>query len=135
MIDSQAILNFSKYQLFYDKKWALRQTAPIDHALVHGEYNVMVNHFSQCLCPYKICTLSTLQVKEATQRAISICHRVGKPNETDRKVLNKLYPACNSRSRTSFPQKRKFDPLDESIAETKKAKKKAAIPKAAKCVP
>ena len=89
----------------------------------------MVNHCSQCLCPYKICTLSPLQVKEASQRAISICHRVGKPNEADRKVLNKLYPACNSRSRASFPQKRKFDPLDESIAEMKKAKKKAAIPK------
>ena len=53
-------------------------------------------------------------------------------NEADRKLLNKLYPACSSRSRPSLPQKRKFNPLDHSIAEKNKVKKKAAIPKVCK---
>lgn len=79
-------------------------------------------------------TYSILQVKEeeTTQKAIDICRRVGKPNEADRKLLNKLYPACSSKSHSSFPRKRKFDPVDESIAEMNKAKKKAAIPKRGK---
>ena len=40
-----------------------------------------------------VCTLELfiLQAKESTERAISICQRVGKPNEADRKLLNKLY--------------------------------------------
>ncbi len=69
----------------------------------------------------------TLQVKDTTQRALNICKRVGKPSQADRKVLNTLYPACSS-ARPTFPQKRKFDPTEESIAEAKRAKKKAAIP-------
>ena len=77
-----------------------------------------------------VCTLELfiLQAKESTERAISICQRVGKPNEADRKLLNKLYPACSLRSRPSLPQKRKFNPLDHSIA----GKKKVAIPKVCK---
>ena len=81
-----------------------------------------------------VCTLELFifQAKESTERAISICQRVGKPNEADRKLLNKLYPACSSRSRPSLPQKRKFNPLDHSIAGKNKVKKKAAIPKVCK---
>ena len=82
-----------------------------------------------CVCALE---LFILQAKESTERAISICQRVGKPNEADRKILNKLYPACSSRSRPSLPQKRKFNPLDHSIAEKNKVKKKAAIPKVCK---
>lgn len=71
-------------------------------------------------------------MKETTQRAVNICQRVSKPNESDRKLLNKLYPACSSRSQPSVPQKRKFDPAEISVAETNKARKKAAVPKASK---
>jgi len=71
-------------------------------------------------------------VKQTTQRAVNICQRVSKPNESDRKLLNKLYPACSSRSQPSVPQKRKFDPAEVSVAETNKARKKAAVLKASK---
>lgn len=54
---------------------------------------------------------------------------MGKPSETDRKLLSKLYPACTSRS---LSQKRKFNPSEKSVAETKKATKKAAIPRGGK---
>lgn len=50
---------------------------------------------------------------------------MGKPSESDRKVLRKLYPACSSQ----LSQKRKFDPMAESVAEKNRAKKKAAIPR------
>ena len=70
-----------------------------------------------------------LQVKEITKKAVDICRRVGKPSESDRKLLNKLYPACGSQS---LPRKRKFDPMEESVAEKNRAKKKAAIPRGGK---
>ena len=84
-----------------------------------------------------VCTLELfiLQAKESTEPAISICQRVGKPNEADRKLLNKLYPACSLRSRPSLPQKRKFNPLDHSIAEKNKVKKRQQFLKFAKCIP
>ena len=54
---------------------------------------------------------------------------MGKPSETDRKLLSKLYPACTFRS---LPQKRKFNPTEESVAEKNRANKKAAIPRGGK---
>ena len=52
---------------------------------------------------------------------------MGKPSDTDRKILSTLFPSSNSGQ-----QKRKFNPTEESIAEKKKAKKKAAIPRGGK---
>ena len=70
-----------------------------------------------------------LQAKEATNEAVDICRKVGKPCESDRKLLSKLYPTCTSRS---LPQKPKFDPIEESVAEKKRQKKKAAISRGGK---
>lgn len=61
-------------------------------------------------------------MKETTHKAISICHKLGKPSEINRKVLSSLYPSSSIKNVT-------FDPVKQSIAEKQKMKKKAAIPK------
>ena len=45
-------------------------------------------------------------------RAKDICRRLGKPSETNAKVLATLFPACASSTKN---KKRKFDPKDECI--------------------
>ena len=64
-------------------------------------------------------------MKEACDKAIDICKKVGKPSEENRKVLNKLFPSGGS-------SRSKFNPKKESCAELNKLKKKAALPKKGK---
>ena len=74
-------------------------------------------------------------MREACDKAIDVCKKVGKPSQEDRKVLNKLFPSTgSSSSRLSAASSRsfKFNPKKESCAELNKLKKKAAVLKKGK---
>ena len=67
-----------------------------------------------------------LQGDDKTSKAVKHCEKLGKVSGASAKALQKLFPACSSRSFTKG--KRKFDPSEECIVADQKRKKSLQAP-------